>query len=374
MRAKVYYIDVRAKVGQNTFTRLEKLLEAGGLPELCRRRRRPLVAVKLHFGEAGCLSYVHPRLVRVCVDKVSDLGGEPFLTDTNSLYAGSRGNAVKHLHTAYKNGFNYSSQGVPVIIADGLLGQDAERVRVGARHFQTVDLACGVCQADVLLCLTHFKAHELTGIGGALKNVGMGLAARPGKLAMHSTVTPYMDEGCEGCGVCVESCPVQAIALRGPGRQAEIAAETCIGCGQCIAVCPGRHVHIRWNESVQHVQEKIVEYCYGLLKVKGLPALFVNFLLWVTPECDCYGHSDGAIVPDIGILCSADPVAIDQASADLVNRQPGLPGRRLSSGFAPGEDKFRAVYPQIDWGIQLAYAEELGLGSREYELVELPLE
>jgi hypothetical protein len=369
MKSKVYFIDLRAGQKRNLFAKLEQLLETSGLKKLI--HQRALVAVKLHFGEDGNLSYIHPRLVRSVVDMIKINGGQPFLTDTNSLYVGSRSDAVGHLHTAHKNGFGYAMQGAPLIIADGLRGADGVQIEINQQHFGRVNLALQVCQADAMVCLTHFKAHELAGIGGAIKNVGMGLATRSGKLSIHSTVSPYVDKDCTACGTCVAYCPAGAISLTGHEGQAQMDKELCIGCGQCLISCPTRHIHIRWDESVQNVQQKISEYAYGLLKVKRLPSIFVNFITQVTPECDCYSHSDAAIVPDIGILASLDIVAIDQASADLVNRAPGLAGTALTGGFKPGEDKFRTLYPQIDWTIQLDYGERIGLGSRQYDLVKL---
>lgn len=369
MNSKVYFIDLRAKQKLNLFAKLEKLLDAGGLKKLV--GKRALVALKLHFGEDGNLSYINPRLVRCVVDMVKANGGEPFLTDTNSLYVGSRSNAVSHLQTAHKNGFGFCMQDAPLIIADGLRGADAVSVKIDQQHFDTVYLAGQICQADAMVCLTHFKAHELTGIGGALKNIGMGLAARSGKLSMHSTVTPYVAKACIACGNCIAYCPADAISLTGPNGRAEISGPQCIGCGQCLISCLKNNIHIRWDESVQNVQEKICEHAYGLLKARGLKSLFINFITNVTPECDCYSHSDASIVPDIGIVASADPIAIDQASADLVNQAPGLPFTALKGAFEPGEDKFHTLYPHIDWKIQLAYGEKLGLGSRKYELIKL---
>jgi len=348
---------------------LEQLLRRLGLSEFI--PKSGLIAVKLHFGERGNLSYIHPCLVRGVVDQIGAAGGKPFLTDTNSLYVGSRSDAVRHLETAYHNGFGYQMQGTPVIIADGLRGADADAVEIKQKHFEKVDLASQVCQADAMVCLTHFKAHEMTGFGGALKNVGMGLAARSGKLAIHSTVTPYIAPDCIACGSCIHYCPSSAITLSGPEGQAVINSEICLGCGQCIISCPEKQIHLRWDETVQNVQEKICEYAYGLLVKRALPSIFLNFLLYITPLCDCYGYSGASIVSDIGILGSHDPVAIDQASADLVNDSSGLPGSALASAFQPGEDKFRALFPQVDWSVQLAYGEQLGLGCRDYELVSI---
>ncbi len=369
MKSKVYFIDLRAKQKLNLFTKLKNLLENCKLDNVV--KNKALIAVKLHFGEDGNLSYIHPRLVRCMLDIIKEKGGQPYLTDTNSLYVGSRCNAVCHLKTAYKNGFGFPMQDTPVIIADGLRGADACCVEVNLKHFKSVDLGLQATQADAMVCLSHFKAHELTGIGGAIKNVGMGLASRSGKLSIHSRVTPYVQKECIKCGTCIPYCPAGAISFAGPDKQAWIDTELCLGCGQCLISCPDNYIKIRWDESVQNIQEKICEYAYGLLVQKKMPSIFVNFVTNITPECDCYGHSDASIVPDIGILASYDIIAIDQASADLVNKAQGLTGTALKGAFKSGADKFKAVYPNIDWRIQLDYGEKLGLGTRSYKLIKL---
>jgi len=364
-KSTVYFTDLRTQLKRNLFDKLDSLIDEVGLEG--RFGRGHLVAIKLHFGEKGNTAYIPPVFVRRVVDRVCSTGAEPFLTDTNTLYVGTRGNSVAHLRTAIENGFDYAVAGAPLIIADGLRGESGVGVKVAGEHFSTVNIAREIVNASGLVVLTHFKCHELTGFGGALKNVGMGCASREGKLAQHSNCAPVVNPaGCTACGECALICPVDAIEI---GAAAVIRDSVCIGCSHCIAACPEGTINIRWNESAVRVQEKMAEYAAGVVSGKKGRMLFVNFITRVSPACDCYGHNDAPIVPDIGILASTDPVAIDQASADLVNEAAGFPDTALAEAARPaGNDKFRGVYPAIDWSVQLDRASALGLGSRLYTL------
>ncbi|MBI5491925.1 MAG: DUF362 domain-containing protein [Deltaproteobacteria bacterium] len=363
----VFFSDLRAGPKRNLLDKIDGLVEAVGVRTIFKKGH--LVAIKLHFGEKGNTSYIQPVFVRRVVDRVKDTGALPFLTDTNTLYVGTRGNSVEHLKTAIENGFDYSVAGAPLIIADGLRGEDGVAVKVGGRHFEEVNIAREITNADGVVALTHFKCHELTGFGGVLKNVGMGCASREGKLAQHSKCAPMVDPAnCTACGDCSLSCPAGAIEV---GDAAVIQDSLCIGCGHCIAVCPEGTIRIRWDETTSRLQEKMVEHVKGALAGKQGRGLFLSFITRVSPECDCYGHNDAPIVPDVGIAASLDPVALDQASADLVNSQTGFQNTSLRKNHAPGEDKFRGVHPAVDWEAQLDYAESLGLGKRRYTLKEV---
>ncbi len=366
-RARVYFVDARADARENLVDKLSRLLEEVGLPSLFKRGE--LVAVKLHFGERGNTSFVNPVFVQKVCQYVREARALPFLTDTNTLYVGTRTNSVTHLETAMKNGFGYATTSAPIIIADGLRGESKEYVSIEGNHYREVSIAREIVSADGLVVLTHFKCHELTGMGGTLKNVGMGCATREGKLSQHSSSAPRVDPvGCTACGECVEACPVDAIDL---GEKAVIREKDCIGCAHCVAICPEETIKIEWNERAEDVQKKMVEHVMGVLKGKEGKCVFINFLLHIGPVCDCYGFTDRAIVPDVGILASQDPVAIDGASAELVCKEQGLPDTALKEGFQRGEDKFRGVHPSIDWQVQIDYAEKMGLGSRLYELIKL---
>jgi len=369
MKAPVYFADLRASTKENFPQKLGRLLDTCGLKQII--PPRGLVAIKLHFGETGNTAFVRPVFVKKVVSKVKEYEGKPFLTDANTLYAGTRGESVSHIQTAIENGFAYSVVGAPIIIADGLRGRSYARVRVNLNHIKTAYIGQDIVHADALLSIAHFKGHELGGFGGTIKNVGMGCAARRGKLEQHSDLSPKVKgKRCVGCGDCVAHCSQRAINLQEKGK-AYINPKRCIGCGECILICPQEAIAIQWSQDIPLFQKKMVEYTVAVLKGKRERALFLNFLIDISPACDCYGHSDSPIVPDIGVLASTDPVAIDQAGVDLVNAMPGNERSCLQIGKAAGEDKFRAVYPKIDWTIQLKYAEELGLGTRDYELITI---
>ncbi|MFQ5647176.1 MAG: DUF362 domain-containing protein, partial [bacterium] len=178
MESKVFFSDLRTGIGNNIFAKLERLLDELKFDRFI--KKDSLVAVKLHFGERGNQGYVSPVLVRLIVDKIKEAGAIPFLTDGGTLYFGTRSNAARHIETAILNGFAPSVTGAPIVIADGLLGDTSEAIQVGLKHFKEAHIGREVLKADQLVVLTHFKLHELTGFGGALKNVGMGLAGRAG--------------------------------------------------------------------------------------------------------------------------------------------------------------------------------------------------
>ncbi len=366
--SKVHFVSARAQGHRSLVDKLGDLMEVVGLNFI---PQDGLVAVKLHMGEGGTTAFLRPIYARKAVEKITEHGGNPFLTDTTTLYRGERGNAVDYLHLCVANGFSYGTVGAPILIADGLRSQDVAEVTVNLKHFQTVKYASAIQQADALVVLSHFKGHLAGGFGGAIKNVAMGLGSRSQKQRMHGDVKPKLRKGdlCIACGQCAHICPADAITVE---KVARFDHQACIGCAECIVICPQGAIQVLWNESTDRLQEKMVETLYGIVQEKKHRVAYFNFLLNVTPDCDCFSWSDTAIVGDLGILGSTDPIAIDQASADLVNRSPGIPGSALTSALEPGQDKFRAIYPQVDWSRQLVYGQELGLGSRHYELIEVP--
>jgi uncharacterized Fe-S center protein len=376
MKRDVYFADLKAG-GKTLLDKLDLLLDRTDLKG--KIREKDLVAIKLHFGEKGNTAFVRPIFLRRVVDRVKDSKGRPFLTDTNTLYRGMRQEAISHLTTAYQHGFTYSVVEAPLLIADGLRGNSAVKVRIDQPLFKTVSIAHDIYMADTLIGVTHFKGHELSGFGGTLKNLGMGCSSREGKLSQHSNISPQVKEKtCSGCKRCLTTCAYEAIMMKSlkPGveKKKEVASidpETCVGCGECILTCPTGAVQIKWNETIPLFQKKMVEHAYGAVHKKKGKALYLNFLTQISPSCDCYGYSDTSIVNDIGILASEDPVAIDQASVDLVNRESGNRASKLPKNWENGEDKFRALYPEVDWSIQLSYAEEIGLGTRDYELIKI---
>lgn len=363
--AKVWFTPVRTQAKKSLVARAGALLDRAGLSDTV--AERDLVAIKLHFGEAGNTGFVQPMYIREVVARVKAVGGKPFLTDANTLYRGQRANAVDHLECALHNGFAYATVEAPIIIADGLDGRDAIEVPIeGGTHFESVKLGSVAVHADAMVVVSHVKGHEATGFGGAIKNVGMGLGCRSAKQRMHADFSPDPDaEKCTACGRCVMWCPVDAITI-GPDRVAAVDYATCYGCGECVAACPYGAIAINWKTTPQAIQEKMVEHVAGAVAGKSGKAIYLSFVTDVTPDCDCWHFSDAAVVPDIGVLASTDPVAIDQAAYDLVRAAPGLPGTR-GEGHAAGDDTFTEV-SGIDGTHAMAYAERMGLGTRTYVL------
>ncbi len=368
MTSKVYFIDMRATVKESFIQKIGRLMEIAGIANAV--GDRDLTAVKIHFGELGNAAFIRPVYIRKVVEVVKQAGGSPFLTDANTLYAGTRSDAPNHLRTAIANGFDFSVVQAPLVIADGLRGKSETAVPINQKRFESVYIGQEIVEADALVSVAHFKGHELSGFGGTIKNLGMGCASRKGKLAQHSSLSPKISgEQCIGCGDCQDHCSQKAISL--VDEKARIDEEKCIGCGECILVCPNEAISIQWNQSVPVFLENMVEYTMGVLAGKEKKSFYLNFITDVSPACDCFPANDAPIVKNIGVVASTDPVAIDQASVDLVNAEPALEGTQLTTNTAPGEDKFKGIYPQVDWEIQLDYAEKLGLGSRAYELVKL---
>ncbi|MCF8035799.1 MAG: DUF362 domain-containing protein [Desulfobacteraceae bacterium] len=368
MASTVYFMDFKATFKDSGVNKLHRLIDTAGLKDCI--GQRDLTALKLHFGELGNTAFIRPVYIRHIVDMIKNAGGAPFLTDANTLYAGSRGDSVNHLRTAISNGFAYPVVEAPLVIADGLRGRTETAVEINQKQFREVYIGTEVINADALISAAHFKGHELSGFGGAIKNVGMGSASRRGKMAQHSGVGPKVKaKKCIGCGDCAEHCAVGAIEI--VDEVAQIDPETCIGCGECLLVCEQGAIQIQWAKSGEEFLERMVEYTLGVLKNKTGKTLYINFINHVSPACDCVPYNDAPIVRDIGVVASRDPVAIDQASVDLVNQEPALPDSCLTTHTDAGADKFRGVYPNVDYTHQLAYAEQLGLGSRQYELVKV---
>ncbi len=310
--------------------------------------------IKLHFGEEHNKGHVSPVLVRVLSHAVDACGGTSVISDTNTLYRGRRTNGADHLALAREHGFTDEATGGRVVVADEKGGYAVSEVPVHGRFVSLAKVLSLYVDAPVLIGLAHFKGHLVSGFGGSLKNIGMGCATREGKLAQHSGVAPFVIAGkCTGCGTCSTVCPVGAISLE--GKSARLSASKCIGCASCIAACAAGAVELDWGRGAGSMSEKMVEYAAAVMRSPG-KKVFINFALRITAECDCIARDDPRIVPDVGILISTDPVAIDQAGYDLVCEKAG------------GFDPFRRAHPQRDCTRQLDHAEGLGIGTRRYEL------
>jgi uncharacterized Fe-S center protein len=303
------------------------------------------------------------------VSLVKELGGMPFLTDANTLYSGRRANAIDHLKAAYENGYNPLVTGCNVIIADGLKGTEYREIVINQKHCKSAKIGSAIADADIVISLNHFKGHELTGFGGALKNLGMGSGSRGGKLEMHSSSKPRIKKkNCVSCGICIKSCSQKAIAFDAD-KKAQIDDSKCIGCGQCIAMCQYGAVQFLWDSKSDTCSEKIAEYAYAVVKDK--PHFHINFVLDVSPNCDCWAVNDAPIIPSLGIAASFDPVALDKACVDMVNAAAPLANSVLTDNKYSEGDKFSCVHANTDWKQGLAHAEEIGIGSREYELEKI---
>lgn len=371
----VFHAPARPKNGAGAIQNLEKLLKAVGLPSIV--GPRDLVALKLHWGEAGNTAYLRPTYARTVTDAIRAAGGRPFVTDTNVLYRGARHDAVDNLASAARNGFTAESMGCPVLVADGLKGHDHVDVPTPfSRYFDVATIASGIAHADALVVLSHVKGHLLFGFGGALKNLGMGCATSAGKHVLHADVKPKVTPAlCTACRRCHRICPADAISYvegvgaKGATKVALIDEQKCIGCGECVTVCPEEAIPIAWNTAQTPLLEKTAEYAWAACANKRARTVFVSLLMDVVPDCDCFGFSDVPMLPDLGILASTDPVALDQASVDLLNAAPVLAGSALAAKPHTG-DHFLDLHGHAYQGL-LEHAEAIGLGTRRYELKEI---
>ena len=365
--SKVYFTDLRTSFNENLPQKLERLIKTAGIGQIDFNNK--FAAIKIHFGEPGNLAYLRPNYAAVVVKVIKELGGKPFLTDCNTLYVGGRKNALDHIDAAYTNGFSPFSTGCHVIIADGLKGTDEALVPVeGGTYVKEAKIGRAIMDADIFITLSHFKGHECTGFGGALKNIGMGCGSRAGKMEMHSAGKPYVNQdACVGCGRCVKIC-----AHDGPrvvNGKASIDHDKCVGCGRCIGVCPTDAVRAAEDESNDILNCKIAEYSKAVLD--GRPQFHINLVIDVSPYCDCHAENDVPIVPDVGMFASFDPVALDQACVDAVNRQPVMPGSHLAEMPQEHHDHFTDSSPATNWKSCLEHAEKIGIGTREYELIKI---
>jgi len=373
--ATVFHAPARPKNGAGAVQHLEKLLKAVDLAEIV--EARDLVAIKLHWGEAGNTAYLRPTYARTIADAIRAAGGRPFVTDTNVLYRGARHDAVDNLGSAARNGFTAESMGCPVIVADGLRGHDSVDVPTPfSRYFDSATIASAIHHADAMVVLSHVKGHLLFGFGGALKNLGMGCATSAGKHVLHADVKPKVTPAlCTACRRCHRICPSDAISYvdgagaKGVSKVARIDETRCIGCGECVTVCPEEAIPIAWNTAQTPLLEKTAEYAWAACATKRAKTVFVSLLIDIVPDCDCFGFSDVPVVPDLGILASTDPVALDQAALDLMLAAPVLPGSALAAKAHTG-DHLRDLHGHDYQGL-LEHAEAIGLGTRKYELKEI---
>ena len=365
--SKVFFTDMHASYKENIPEKFERLIKTAGIGKIDFEGK--FVAVKLHFGEPGNLAFLRPNYARTLCDLIKKLGGKPFVTDCNTLYVGGRKNALDHLDSAYMNGYNPFATGVHTIIADGLKGTDETLIPVeGGTYVKEAKIGTAIADADIIISLNHFKGHELTGFGGALKNLGMGSGSRAGKMEMHSAGKPHVvTENCVGCGVCRKACAHDAPIIE--NGKARIDHDKCVGCGRCIGMCFKDAIRDAGDETNDILNCKIAEYTKAV--IDGKPNFHINIVIDVSPYCDCHSENDIPIVPDVGMFASFDPVAIDVACADAVNKECAIHGSKLDVAEHIHGDHFTDVFPETNWKSCVEHAKKLGLGSTEYELINI---
>ncbi|MBO7118200.1 MAG: DUF362 domain-containing protein [Bacteroidales bacterium] len=374
-KSKVYFSDFRTPAyGDGIPTKLKKLIKAAGIGNIEMDGR--FVAIKMHFGELGNVSFLRPNFAKAVVDVVKEFGGKPFLTDCNTMYPGYRKNALEHLYCAWENGFNPLSTGCPIIIADGLKGTDDIEVPVqGGEYVKTAKIGRAIMDADVFISLTHFKGHEITGFGGAIKNIGMGCGSRAGKTEQHSSSKPVIEaELCRGCRRCQKECANGGLEFDAQARKMTINYDNCVGCGRCLGACNFDAIQFSQENAPQLLNRRMAEYAKAV--VDGRPQFHISLIVDVSPNCDCHSENDAPILPDIGMFASFDPLALDQACVDACMASAPMPNSQLSDnihskGFVDHHDHFTNSGPETEWRSCLEHSEKIGLGSRSYELVKI---
>ena len=353
MATKVYFLPVQNKQDPSSVAKgLKSLSAQSGVGN--QFERGDFIGVKTHFGERGNTTFIPPLFVKVILDRLKLKGVKPFLTETSTLYRGNRSNAIDHFVLANEHGFGFERMNVPLIMADGLFGDSEIGIQINGKHFETVNIASEIVKMQGMVILSHLTGHMQAGVGGAIKNIGMGLSSRRGKLKQHSVMSPEINPNkCTACEVCIQWCPQDTISLE--DGKAYIHKENCIGCGECLAVCKFDAVLFDWGRDSNTIQEMMSEHTAGVVKALKGRVFYFNFCINITQNCDCM-NGGSTVSPDIGILAGEDLVAVEQASYDKfqeVNR------KSIQEG----------TFPRVNPLVQVRYAERLGLGSQDYELV-----
>ena len=371
-KSKVYFSDFRVQVGTSLLDKLKKLCIKAGIKNIDMQGK--FVAIKMHFGELGNMAFLRPQYAKVIADIVKEQGGFPFLTDCNTLYPGSRKHALEHMTCANLNGFNLLTTGCQIIIGDGLRGTDEVEVPIkNAEVLKTAKIGRAIMDADIFISLAHFKGHEMTGFGGAIKNIGMGCGSRAGKMEQHSSGKVFVNEElCRGCQRCAKECGSGAITY--VNKKAHIDKNICKGCGRCIGACAFDAISNEQWDAGDILDRKMAEYAQAVCQDR--PCFHVNLAMDISPNCDCHGENDAPILPNIGMFASFDPVAVDQACVDACQKATPVANSQLGDNLAKPNwqhhhDHFKDSNPNVHWKETLEHAEKIGLGTREYELIKV---
>ncbi len=357
MASKVYIIKASIDDGDEVISeKARRLFKAGGFADCF--EVNDFTAVKIHAGEHRNNTFIPAGCLKGLVDELIKLKTKAFLTDTTTLYASRRRNAVEHAVVATEHGFSLENLGIPFIVADGLFGTSQTPVEIDGEIDREVYIATDITKCQALLSVAHFTGHMAAGVGATLKTLGMGCASKRGKLKQHAALKLSIGNGCKLCSVCFEHCPADAISI--DQIKAHIDQDKCIGCAECMAVCRFGAVKCNWGPETEVMQKSIAEHALGAIKGKETKSVFFNFVMSVTKDCDCVGMPNmSRVVEDIGIIASRNPVAVDVAALDLVESKAG-------KEFSELIDKEK-VNPRC----QFEHAERIGLGERNYELIEI---
>ena len=373
-KSKVFWTDFRTiPFGDGPTEKLKKLIKKAGIGDI--NFEGKFVAIKMHFGELGNVAFLRPNYARAVVDVVKELGGKPFLTDCNTMYPGSRKNALEHLECAWLNGFTPYTIGCPVIIADGLKGLDEELVPVDGEYIKEAKIGKALMDADVFISLTHFKGHEMTGFGGAIKNIGMGGGSRRGKCEQHSSGKPHIiEENCRGCTRCLKECANGGLVFDAAKKKMTIDKNNCVGCGRCLGACNFDAIEFDNDTANAELNCKMAEYTKAI--VQNRPTFHISLICDVSPNCDCHGENDTPIISDIGMFASFDPLALDRCCVDMCLKAEPLPHTHytdmIENHHADKEkDLWTKNNPGSEWETCLSHASKIGLGNLEYELVKV---
>ncbi|MBE6641109.1 MAG: DUF362 domain-containing protein [Ruminococcaceae bacterium] len=371
-RSKVYFTDMRTAIGDGLPSKLKRLIKAAGIGNIDMDGK--FVAVKMHFGELGNISFLRPNYAKAVVDVIKELGGKPFLTDCNTMYPGSRKNALEHLECAWENGFSPLSTGCPILIGDGLKGTDDVLVPVkGGEYVKEAKIGRAIMDADVFISLSHFKGHEMTGFGGAVKNIGMGCGSRAGKTEQHSDGKPVIyEEKCRGCKRCARECANNGLIFNAETKKMTVNYDGCVGCGRCLGACAFDAIDFACDTAAADLNRKMAEYAKAV--VDGRPCFHVSLVIEISPNCDCHSENDSPILPNVGMFASFDPIALDRACVDACLKQTPLPNTQLTDNmskpdFCDKHDHFTNSTPESNWQTCLEHGEKIGLGTNSYELI-----